>query len=180
MSTSDPVDRQAVHAELERARARLHELASGASPADLGRRTTGTRWTNRQLLFHMVFGYMVVLRLLWLVRLFGRLPEGYSRRFANALNAATRPFHVVNYLGSCGGAMVFHDARLEAQADRVISVLHRHLDEETDESLARGMRFPVDWDPFFRDSMTLLDVYHYGTEHFDFHARQLTLARSQP
>ena len=180
MSTIDPVDRQSVHAELERARRLLHDLASGASPADLRRRTTGTRWTNGQMLFHMVFGYMIVLRLLWLVRLFGRLPDGWSRGFANALNAGARPFHVVNYLGSCGGAMVFHDARLEAQADRVIAVLHRRLDEETDESLARRMRFPVDWDPFFQDTMTLLDVYHYGTEHFDFHVRQLTLTRSQP
>lgn len=74
--------------------------------------------------------------------------------------------------------MVFHGARLEAQADRVIALLHRRLDHETDESLARRMHFPVDWDPFFRDTMTLLDVYHYGTEHFDFHAQQLTLTPS--
>ena len=177
---SAPVDRQSIHAELERARWLLHDLASGASPADLRRRTTGTRWTNQQMLFHMVFGYMIVLRLLWLVRVFGRLPDGYSRRFARTLNAARRPFHVVNYLGSCGGAMVFHDARLEAQANRVITVLHRRLDRETDESLARHMHFPVDWDPFFRETMTLLDVYHYGTEHFDFHAHQLTLPTSEP
>lgn len=171
----EPVDRQSIHAELERARGLLHDLASGASATDLHRRTEGTRWTNEQMLFHMVFGYMIVLRLLWLVRLFGRLPERYGRRFARALNAGRRPFHVVNYLGSCGGAMVFHGPRVEAQADRVIAALHRHLDHETDQSLARSMHFPVDWDPFFRETMTLLEVYHYGTEHFDWHARQLTL-----
>jgi hypothetical protein len=53
--------------------------------------------------------------------------------------------------------------------------LHRHLDDETDETLARRMHFPVDWDPYFRDTMTLLEVYHYGTQHYAFHARQLTL-----
>jgi hypothetical protein len=177
---SHAVDRQATHAELERARTTLHDLASGASRADLRRRTSGTRWTNEQMLFHMVFGYMVVLRLLWLVRFFGRLPDGYSRRFAHALNAARRPFHVVNYLGSCGGALAFHGPRVEAQADRVIAALHRRLDRESESSLVRRMHFPVDWDPFFRDTMTLADVYRYGTQHFDFHAHQLTLAPAGP
>ena len=177
---TDRPDLPAVHDELERARSALHQLASQASPSDLKRLTAGTRWTNQQLLFHMVFGYLIVLRLLPLVRLFGRLPDGWSRRFAHGLNATRRPFHVVNYLGSCGGAMVFRGPRLERRADRVIAALHRHLDRETEQSLARRMHFPVDWDPFFHDTMTLLDVYRYGTEHFDFHARQLTLGRSGP
>jgi hypothetical protein len=37
------------------------------------------------------------------------------------------------------------------------------------------MHFPVGWDPFFRDTMSLADVYRYGTEHFEYHRRQLTL-----
>jgi hypothetical protein len=41
--------------------------------------TRGTRWTNEQLLFPMVFGYMVVQRLLILMRMLGRLPEPASR-----------------------------------------------------------------------------------------------------
>ncbi len=34
---------------------------------------------------------------------------------------------------------------------------------------------PVHWDPFFRDFMTLADIYHYPAQHIDFHMRQLTL-----
>ena len=37
------------------------------------------------------------------------------------------------------------------------------------------MHFPVRWDPFFTTTMTLADVYHYGTQHYDFHRAQLTL-----
>jgi hypothetical protein len=37
------------------------------------------------------------------------------------------------------------------------------------------MAFPVRWDPFFKPVMTLADVYHYPTQHFEFHRRQLTL-----
>lgn len=41
------------------------------------------------------------------------------------------------------------------------------------------MQFPTRWDPYFRDTMTVLAVYHYGTEHYDHHRRQLTLAQPQ-
>ena len=148
---------------------------SEASRPSLRRGSNGTLWSNEQLLYHMVFGYMVVLRLLALVRLFGRLPDRFSRMFAGILNAGTRPFHVVNYLGSCGGALVFHGPRLVRLSDRVVASLHRHLDRESEQALRRTMHFPVGWDPFFRDTMSLADVYRYGTEHFEYHRRQLTL-----
>jgi hypothetical protein len=169
------VDRQGIHDEMERARATFHTLVSQATRSDLRRRTTGTRWTNQQLLFHMLFGYLIVSRLLRLVRLFGRMPDRYSALFARALNSTRRPFHVVNYLGSCGGGLVVRGSRLTTWFDRCVDGLHRRLDAETEETLARTMHFPVDWDPFFADRMTLAEVYHYGTRHFDLHRRQLTL-----
>ena len=169
------MDRQAIHAELERSRLTLGFLVSEASRSALRRGSEGTRWTNEQLLFHMLFGYMIVLRLLWLVRFFGGLPDTFSRVFSGVLNAGTRPFHVINYLGSCGGALVFHGPRLVRLLDRVVASLHRHLERETEQSLRRTMHFPVGWDPFFEDRMSLAEVYHYGTQHFDYHRRQLTL-----
>jgi hypothetical protein len=170
-----PATRQMVHDELEQARTVFHALTAEVSAQDLRRRTNGTRWTNRQMLFHMTFGYMIVRRLLPLVRMFGRLPPGVGRAFARTLNAGTRPFHVVNYLGSCGGALVFHGPRLTALFDRTLAALHRRLDRESEAALRRRMHFPVGWDPFFAETMSLLDVYHYGTVHFDFHRQQLTL-----
>ena len=171
----DPASRQSVHEELERARETFHQMVRGASPQALRQRTDGTRWTNRQMLFHMLLGYLVVRTLLPLVRTLGRLPDRGSRIFAGVLNAATTPFHVVNYLGGCGGALVFRGSRLTAQVDRTIAALHRQLDKETDASLALRMHFPTGWDPYFRDTMSVLDVYHYGTQHFDHHRKQLTL-----
>ena len=35
--------------------------------------------------------------------------------------------------------------------------------------------YPMRWDPFFKDTMTLADVYHFPTQHFEFHRRPLTL-----
>ncbi len=170
-----PADRGSIHEELERARADLHLLLDRATTADLRRRTNGTRWTNQQMLWHMAFGYLIVSRLLRLVRLFGSLPDPFSRTFAAVLNAGTRPFHYINYLGSVGGALVFHGPRLTRILDRTIDRLHHRLDAESDDALAQRMHFPVGWDPFFRDTMTLEEVYRYGTQHYDFHRAQLTL-----
>ena len=93
-------DRAAIQEELDRAAKAFADLVHGATRSDLRRRSNGTRWTNQQLLFHMVFGYLIVLRLLPLVRLFARSPDRLGRGFATLLNAARRPFHVVNFVGS--------------------------------------------------------------------------------
>lgn len=170
------MDRQAVHEQWERDRATLHELVAAATTADLRRRSAGTRWTNGQLIFHLVFGYQIVRALLVLVRLFGRLPGSVSRRFAAALNAATPPFHVINYLGSCGGGLL-GPRRAAAWLDRIIASLHRSLDRATEADLARGMHYPTRWDPFFQPYMTLADIYRYPSLHFAFHRQQLTLDR---
>jgi len=172
---SESSTRTAIHAEMERARSEFHDLLGHASAEDLRRPTHGTRWTNQQLLFHMLFGYLVVRRLLPLVRLMGRLPDRVSRVFSASLDAGRRPFHTVNYLGSCGGALVFRGERLAALFDRTIDSLHRALEAEPEQAMGRGMHFPVDWDPYFRDVMTLAEVYHYATEHFDHHRAQLTI-----
>ncbi|MFS4091401.1 DinB family protein [Streptomyces sp. AF1A] len=169
------VDRQATHAELERARATFHELLDGATEDDLRRSTVGTRWTNEQLLFHMVFGYLLIPPLLFLLRVFGRLPRGAGRAFARLLNAGTKPFDVVNYLGPVGGARMLGRRRMGTVLDRVITFLHGRLDAERESDLALAMHYPTHWDPFFRDVMTIADLYRYPTQHFDFHRRQLTL-----
>ncbi|MFD6288291.1 DinB family protein [Streptomyces sp. NPDC060205] len=174
MSTS-PLDRQAIHEELEQARMTFHQLLDGACDADLRRPTEGTRWTNEQLLFHMLFGYILIRPLLLLLRIFGRLPRGVGRSFAGLLNAGTKPFDVVNYLGPVGGARVLGRRRMGTAFDRVIAFLHHRLDAEREGDFALAMSYPARWDPFFYDVMTVGDLYRYPLRHFEFHRRQLTL-----
>ena len=64
---------------------------------------------------------------------------------------------------------------MSAKMDRVIAALQRKLARESNDALRRGMHFGTRWDPFFKDYMTLEDVYRYLGQHFDFHKRQLTL-----
>jgi hypothetical protein len=82
------MNRSEIDDEMRRAQAEFHELIGRASADDLQRRSNGTRWTNRQLLFHMVFGYLIVRTLMPLVHALGRL--GQSRGFAATLDAARR------------------------------------------------------------------------------------------
>ncbi|QDG87081.1 DinB family protein [Pseudarthrobacter sp. NIBRBAC000502770] len=149
-----------------------------ATAADLRRGSNGTRWTNEELLFHMVFGYMIVRALLPMVHVISRLPRPVGTAFAAVLNAGTRPFDVVNYWGSRAAALVYNKQRMARKLDKTITAISRRLERESPRSLSRSMPFPDRWDPFFAPTMTLNDVYAYPTLHFDFHARQLSL--SQP
>jgi hypothetical protein len=170
---------------MEQARATFHSLLDRATEAELRRPSDGTRWNNRQLLFHMLLGFLIIRALRGLAIGFGRLPEGFSRGYARLLNAGTRPFDVVNYVGSWLGGTVLRPKQMGALFDRTITALHRRLDRETEANLARGMHYPTRWDPFFRDFMTLGDVYRFPVQHFDFHRDQLTITipeagRSEP
>jgi hypothetical protein len=169
------MDAASVGVEMDQVRLVFRELVETAESGDLRRRSEGTRWTNRQLLFHMVFGYLVVRTLLPLVRGFGRLPLSYSRRFAAVLHAIRRPYHLVNYAGSCVGGAVLTPRAMTALLDRTVAALQRSLAGENEQSLALRMAFPTSWDPYFTDTMTVLDVYHFATQHFTHHQHQLTL-----
>lgn len=96
-------DRDRIHRELLDAPAQFRALVRAATPPRLRQRTDGTRWTNREMLFHLLLGYLVVRALLPLVGLVSRLPLRLRRGFAGCLDAVAAPFHVINYVGSTDG-----------------------------------------------------------------------------
>ena len=108
-----------------------------------------------------------------LVHALGRL--GHSRGLATTLNAGRRPFHLVNYVGACVGGQLLSTRAMAALLDHTINALLRRLDAEPESALGLAMASPTDWDPYVRPMMSVLDVYHFGTQHFDHHRRQLTL-----
>jgi hypothetical protein len=62
----------------------------------------------------------------------------------------------------------------------VIDALQRSLARIDESALRRRMRFPTRWDPYFRDAMTLAEIYRYPGQHYDHHRQQLTMARLSP
>ena len=74
-----------VDAELENARASFHDLLDAMSPNLRRQPSNGTKWSNEELLFHMMFGYMILWSLIWLVKFFGRMPMKVSVIFGDSL-----------------------------------------------------------------------------------------------
>lgn len=59
------------------------------------------------MLFHMLLGFLIMRALLALARLVARLPSPVDRGWARLLNAATKSFDLLNFLGSrLGGSVV--------------------------------------------------------------------------
>ena len=167
-------NQQAVHVELERVRQAFARHVAEMTQEDLRQPSNGTKWANRQMLFHMLFGYMLVRTLLWMVKFLGRLPHWSTKPFAGLLNFFTPAFHWINYVGSVGGGSVFAPQRMQQRLNGVTANLERDMDKQSQESLARGMYYPTRWDPYFKEYMTLADIYHYPTQHFDHHDHQLS------
>jgi hypothetical protein len=55
---ADP-DRCTIQDQMDQARQVFHHLPDHATDTGLRRRSNGTKWTNEQLLFHMLFGYLI-------------------------------------------------------------------------------------------------------------------------
>jgi hypothetical protein len=163
---------------MDRVAADFRGLLEAATPAELNAPTNGTKWTNRQLLFHMLFGFLLVRVLIVMVKGFGRLPRGVFGVVASTLNAGTRPFHVLNYLCALPGGMLLSGRAMSGLMNRTTGKLRASLARETVHTLALAIRFPTGWDPYFKDVMTLADVYQYAIRHYDHHRRQLTTRRS--
>ncbi len=174
-SMSEPLGRGDIRAELDRVRDEFRTLVANSTPVDLARPSNGTSWTNRELLFHMMFGYLITRNLRYLFAVMSRAPKRWQRAFAATLDAATRPFNLVNYWGSRFGGRVLTPERMARWSDGAINSLQRSLDAEADASLRRDMAFPTRWDPYFKPRMTRQELYHYPTLHFDHHRRQLTI-----
>jgi hypothetical protein len=61
-------------------------------------------WTNGQIVFHILLGFILVMPLTRLLVFFGRLPALCSRIFAGILNLSTPLFNRINAMGPRAGA----------------------------------------------------------------------------
>ena len=143
-----------ITAEMERVRVDFHDLLDGAAgETELRAASNGTKWTNEQLLFHMLFGYLLVHNLLILVKVLSRLP-GRCLQAIRGHSECRDPTLPCGQL--CGvarrgsGAGLFGMGRLMGL---VVRGLQRFLDRRTDDGLAghalpgRRYRLPGLHDP---------------------------------
>jgi hypothetical protein len=161
---------------LQWVRADFDQLTRGAGPEELSQPSDGTRWTNRELLFHMWFGQRIARVVVPVMGAFSRLPAPASRTWAAVLAAATRPYEWVNYAGSAAGGRLVGLETTRRRMGGDTDWLLGWADRATDADLARGMSVPVGWDPYFSARMTRADLLAWAPVHYRHHRAQLTLA----
>ena len=161
--------------ELESASNVFISLVDKLSKKDLSKGSHNRGWNNGEILFHMLFGYLILNALIPIVFLFGSLPRSYSKVFVNILNLFTPVFNFINGIGARGGAKVFYGKRLINLSDKIFGSLLKKIKSFGEKDLQKGMHFPTRWDSLFKDYMTLEDVFNYTKRHFIFHCKQLNV-----
>ncbi len=165
---------EALRAMLESSRVSFHSLLDSLSDEDLHRRSNNPGWTNGEVLFHIVFAFMLIPKLVPLLRLWGRLPARYSRVFAHLLNGATPVFNWINAIGARGGGKIYTRDRIRMKYDRVHLSILRKLDAIPNDEWSLGMYYPDRWDALFDEYMTLEEVFCFPMRHFAFHLKQVS------
>jgi hypothetical protein len=101
---------------------------------------------------HMVFGFVVVIALLPLTRLWGRLPKDSTRAFARMLNRFTGPFNSVNAFGARMQGRLFAPDRIGAVYDWAAGWLLKKATTIGDAEWERGSIIPPGGTPISANS----------------------------
>jgi hypothetical protein len=169
--------RRQLRADLELARVEFHALIDSVSEQAWADRSHNPAWTNGQVLFHILLGFILVRPLADLLILFGRLPAGCSKVFAGILNLATPLFNRINAIGPRIGAGWLGRAGIIRRFDQVQGGLLTRVDRFQPRHWNLTMRYPTRWDPpRFRTLMGLEDLFRYPVAHLRHHSVQLRTA----
>lgn len=170
----------AVRDDLAWVAADFASLLRSAQADELDFPSVGTRWTNRQLLFHMLLGQRITRMVIVVMGGFSRLPPGASRRWSRAMAAFSGPYNQLNWLGGVVGGRINSVASMQRQMDRVTSSILNWYDHADTQALHRGMAVPSSWDPYFTEWMDRADLLRWAPRHYRHHRGQLALASVQP
>jgi len=162
-----------IRADLDATRASIRSLLDSFSKEDWRRQSLNPGWTNGEVMAHMVFGFVVVIVLLPMARLWGRLPKESSRSFARMLDRFTGPFNRANAFGARMQARLFAPERIGDVYDRAEGWLLKKAASIGDAEWDRGMYYPGRWDPNFSEFMTVRGLFRYPVTHFNFHLGQI-------
>ena len=123
----------------------------------------------------MLFGYLLVHNLLILVKVLSRLPATGLQGVRGHPECRHQTLPRGQLPGLARRGRVLGRSGMGRLMDLVVRRLQRFVTDAGEDALNRGMHFPVGWDPYFRDYMTRREIFHYPTQHYDHHRRQLTL-----
>ena len=168
------VVKETIRPELETTRASFHTLLDSLSNEDFHRQSKNPGWTNGEILFHMTLGFIIISMLAPLIRVFGRFPDRYSKLIAGFLNFGTVVFNWFNAFGARVGGRIYSRQRIGVQFDRTYRRILKLLGSISQDEWQLGMYYPTEWDPLFSEYMTLDDLFHFPTNHYQYHLEQIT------
>lgn len=153
--------REEIRAELEDTRRAYHALIELLIEEDWDKPSGNPAWTVGQLMVHMTFAPRMVPADVSLIRRGGWMPKlpAFLFNWSNVL--MTRWAARKESLGTVG-------ALYDAAHQRALDLLDTIGEDEW--SLSR--EYP-DWDPALSGTVTIERLFHYLTDHFEVHAKQV-------
>jgi len=167
------VQRAYLRSELEDVRSEFHAMVASISEDQWTQPSQNRGWTNGQVVFHILLGFILVLPLIRLLVFFDLLPELCSRIFAGVLNLSTPVFNRINAIGPRAGARLLGRAGIITKFDQVHGAILARLDQARPGDWEATMHHPNRWDPRFQTRMNLAALLRYPVDHLRHHQRQL-------
>jgi hypothetical protein len=169
--------REHLRSDLEAAQQEFYDMVASISEQSWAKPSDNPGWTNGQLLFHVLLGFILVLPLAGIMVFFGHLPAVCSRIFAAILNFSTPLFNRINAVGPRAGASLVGRAGLINRFDQVHGAILERLDRVRPGDWPLAMHYPTRWDPRFKTPMHIEDLFRYPVEHLRHHRHQLRAAQ---
>jgi hypothetical protein len=151
-------------------------MVASISERDWTQPSWNAGWTNGQIVFHVLLGFVLVAPLARLLVLFDHLPDRCSRVLAGALNLSTPLFNRVNAIGPRGGASLLGRAGIIRQFDKVHADILVRIDRARPSDWAATMNYPTRWDPRFHERMDMFALMRYPIGHLRHHRQQLRMS----
>jgi DinB superfamily len=178
MTSDIETRREHLRCDLEAARRDFHEMVASISEQWWAKPSHNPGWTNGQLIFHVLLGFILVLPLASILVFFGHLPAVCSRTFAEILNFLTPLFNRINAVGPRGGASLLGRAGLISKFDQVHGAILERLERVRPGDWALAMHYPTRWDPpRFKTPMRMEDLFRYPVDHLRHHRHELRAAQ---
>jgi len=173
MTSDTEALRAHLRSELEAARLEFRDMVASTAGQSWATPSHNPGWTNGQLLFHVLLGFILVLPLAGILVFFGHLPAACSRSFAAILNFSTPLFNRLNAVGPRSGARLLGQEGLITKFDQVHRAILERLEHVRPADWALAMHYPTRWDTRFKTPMRLEDLFRYPVDHLRHHRRQL-------
>jgi DinB superfamily len=177
MTSDIETRREHLRCELEAARQEFYDMVASISEPWWAKPSHNPGWTNGQVLFHVLLGFILVPPLAGLLVFFGHLPAVCSRIFAAILNFSTPLFNRINAVGPRAGARLLGRAGLISKFDQVHGTILKRLERVRQGDWSLAMHYPTRWDPLFKAPMHLEDLFRYPVDHLRQHRHQLRAAQ---